>query len=288
MSLAQRHTEVSISEDDMARIATRMRRIFMGSFCLTVLIIGLFLLLMTRWWYADQALQAAFAGILLWSVVVSAYGFYSQATVTDKVSSMLRRKTFQDEVTGVFNYRYLDMRLAEEAERTRRHGGLTAVLYVDLDNFKRVNDTYGHQIGNIVLKQIATIMSQKVRLCDVFGRIGGDEFLAILPHTDRREAGVLADRLCKAIECYSLEMGKEDAVDFVRVSIGIAAFPVNGETMENVVTAADKAVYEAKSKGGNQVCVAGDFVASDPWADQIIQSVRGESSPLQGKAEPET
>jgi diguanylate cyclase (GGDEF)-like protein len=192
------------------------------------------------------------------------------------MKEVLRHKTFIDEVTGVFNYRYLDLRLAEEAERTRRHGGFTALLYLDLDGFKQVNDRFGHQVGNIVLEELGTAMSQSMRSCDVFGRIGGDEFLAVLPQTDRREAYVLAERIRQKVSDYSLEVGNAQQVDSLTASIGIAAFPVNGESMDNVITAADNAVYAAKQQGGDRVAMADEFVSSDVLGEDIMESVRGE------------
>ena len=121
-------------------------------------------------------------------------------------------------------------------------------------------------------------MLQQVRSYDVFGRIGGDEFLAILPQTDRREAYVLAERLRQAVQDYKMVIGGEIAVDFVRVSVGIAAYPVNGETMDNVVTAADRAVYESKKQGGNKVSVAGQFITADAVARNMMHGHRGQAT----------
>jgi len=267
-----------LSEEEIEQIEIRFRCIFVGSFCLSVLIIMALLLLVPRWELLPFFLRLSFPAILLWSLVVTAYGFYAQVCIGQKMKQTLRQQTFIDEVTGVFNYRYLDVRLAEEAERTRRHGGFTALLYLDLDGFKQVNDRFGHQVGNLVLEQLATSMAQKVRSCDVFGRIGGDEFLVILPQTDRREGYVLAERLREAVENYLLEIEGEHVIDFIRVSIGVAAYPVNGETMENVITAADNAVYASKEKGGNRVSMAGEFVTSDEASSKIVESIRGESS----------
>jgi diguanylate cyclase (GGDEF)-like protein len=267
-----------MTEHEIEQVELRLRRIFVGSFCLTLLLMVVLVFLLPHWQILPRVLKVAFPAILMWSLVVTAYGFYSQVCVSEKMKEALRQKTFVDEVTGVFNYRYLDIRLAEEAERTRRHGGFTAVLYLDLDGFKQVNDRYGHQVGNIVLEQLAMLMAHKVRSCDVFGRIGGDEFLVILPQTDRREAYVLAERLREAVENYVLEIGGERVVDFVRVSVGTAAYPVNGETMDNVITAADNAVYEAKERGGNKVALAGEFISSDVVGEKIIESVRGEQA----------
>ncbi|MFO7958817.1 MAG: GGDEF domain-containing protein [Candidatus Brocadiia bacterium] len=265
-----------LSESQVEEIERRLRHVFWGSFGLSFLIVVLFIMLLPQWGTLPTAFRTAFQAILLWSLLVTAYGFYSQTRVSEDMKATLKQKTFIDEVTGVFNYRYLDLRLAEETERTRRHGGLTALLYLDLDGFKEVNDQFGHQVGNVVLEQLATTMSQRVRSCDVFGRIGGDEFLVILPQTDRREAYILAERLREAVENYVLEIEDGHVIDFIRVSIGVAAYPVNGETMDNVITAADNAVYESKDQGGNRVSMADEFITSDTVAGRLVDSVRGE------------
>jgi diguanylate cyclase (GGDEF)-like protein len=271
-----------MSEREIEQVEARLRRIFVGSSCLSLLLLMVLAFLLPHWGALPPHFRVSYPAILMWSLVVTAYGFYAQVSMSEKMKEVLRHKTFVDEVTGVFNYRYLDLRLVEEAERTRRHGGFTAVLYMDLDGFKRVNDRFGHQVGNVVLEQLATQMAQKVRSCDVFGRIGGDEFLVVLPQTDRREAYVLAERLRETVQNYVMEIGDERVIDFLRVSIGISAFPVNGDTMDNVITAADNAVYEAKEHGGNRVAVADGFISSDLVGKKIMQSVRDEES-LRGK-----
>lgn len=268
-----------VDGDEVELVETRLRRIFIGSVSLSFFIVLLLTFLMPVWAGLPQVARYVYPIILGWSLLVSGYVFHAQWSLSEHIKQKLRRQSYVDEVTQVFNYRYLDLRLSEEAERTRRHGGLTAVLYIDLDGFKEVNDRFGHQIGNVVLEEVAANMARQVRSCDVFGRVGGDEFLAILPQTDRREAYVLGERLRESIENYSLEMQEGQVVDFVRTSIGVAAFPVNGETMDNVITAADNAVYESKEKGGNSVTMAGEFVTSEeggrPSLDRIPSQERG-------------
>jgi diguanylate cyclase (GGDEF)-like protein len=263
--------KVSLDEKQIERLEVRLRHIFMGAVSLSFLIVLLLALLTPQWRLLPAPVRFAFPAILLWSVVVTAYVFYSHYCLSDSLKAALRRKSYVDEVTGVFNYRYLDRRLVEEAERTRRYGGFTALLYLDLDGFKDVNDRYGHQVGNTVLAQLARQMAEQVRCCDVFGRIGGDEFLAVLPQTDRREAYVLGERLRETVENYSLEVDHGQIIDFVRASIGVAAFPVNGETIDNVITAADNAVYDSKELGGNKVTVAGEYVASERTESDIAR-----------------
>jgi len=265
-----------LGEQELEKVELRLRRVMFGAFGLDALLVVVLLSVIRQWATLPAVMRVGYGFILLWSMVVTAYAFYSYVQLSQRMRDGFRQRGFIDEITGVFNYRYLELRLAEEGERTRRHGGFTAVLYLDLDHFKEVNDRYGHQVGNLVLQQIANLMLQQVRSCDVFGRIGGDEFLAVLPQTDRREAYVLAERLRRAVENYRLEIGNRVTVDFIRVSIGIAAYPINGETMDNVVTAADKAVYESKEQGGNRVSVAGEFIAAESAGGDILAGLRQE------------
>ena len=161
------------SEDQVEKMETRLRRIFAGSVCASLLIVLMVASMVPDWGLLPPLVRYTFPAVLVWSLAVTAYAFYAQLSISDSMKESLKRKAFLDEVTGVYNYRYLDRRLAEETERTRRHGGLTAVLYMDLDGFKQVNDQFGHQVGNIMLEQIAISLSHKMRSCDVFGRIGG-------------------------------------------------------------------------------------------------------------------
>lgn len=271
-------SESLLSDKELEKVDGRLRRVFLGSLFLDVLIVLLLLALIPMWTQLPMVLRIVYPSVLLWCLAVTAYAFHSYVSVLRAMRDSYRQRGFIDEVTGVFNYRYLELRLAEEGERTRRHGGFTAVLYIDLDNFKQVNDRFGHPMGNLVLEQIAQTMLTEARTCDVFGRVGGDEFLVVLPQTDRREAYVLAERVRQSVENYRLEIGKEVVIDFVRVSVGIAAYPVNGETMDNVVTAADKAVYESKEQGGNKVSVAGQFVRADALGKGLVEEVRGQQS----------
>ena len=252
----------------------RLRRVFYGAMFLHLLLVVFLYLVQPRLLYAFVFFQ----GSMLWTIVVMMYAFQRLYSVSSEVKGMLRHQSFQDQVTEVFNYRYLHLRLSEEHERTSRYGGFTSVLYVDLDKFKPVNDQFGHQTGNQVLKEVAAAMSDSMRSCDVLGRVGGDEFLVVLPQTDRRQATVLADRLRRAVESYVLDLGEGGQVDGVCASIGVAAYPVNGDTMDDVLTAADSAVYDAKEQGGNTVCVAERFVSSETHARELIEGVRASNA----------
>jgi len=275
-----------VEEPELSVIERSMRRVFFGASGLSASLVVLWLLVLSMWREIPRPMLVAVSSLLLWSLAVTAYTFQTLWDFSQRIKEQLIHKTFVDELTDVFNFRYLDQRLAEEYERTRRYGGTTSILFLDLDRFKPVNDTYGHSVGNKVLRGIAQTMRSRMRSCDVLGRAGGDEFIAVLPQTDRSQAEILADRLREAVEQYRLEVGAGQVVDFVRVSVGVAVYPTNGNTVESVIGAADAATYEAKREGGNKVCVAKGFVRTEEAGGEmlrIIEAEPGASEPTRSK-----
>jgi diguanylate cyclase (GGDEF)-like protein len=144
-----------------------------------------------------------------------------------------RRLSERDPLTGVANYRVLTERLPNEVERHRRHDRPLAVLVIDLDDFKRVNDEHGHQDGDRVLQEVAGALMGSVRAHDVVVRHGGDEFSVIAPETDREQAEALADRLRKAITRVSVD-GRS-----LSASTGCAIFPEDGDTVNKLLAQGD-------------------------------------------------
>jgi len=158
-----------------------------------------------------------------------------------------------DELTGLFNRRALEERLAAEISRSLRHQLHTSVLLLDLDRFKVVNDTMGHAAGDRLLVQVGQVLRQQCRALDVVGRLGGDEFLVILPMTTPMEATVFVARVqtsLREIERSNPEFGA------CTLSMGIAESPRHGTTVSSVLAAADNALYRAKRGGRNTVEVA--------------------------------
>ena len=270
--------QLEMQSKETTAVERSLWRLFFGACILTVSLILTIISSAPRWPVLPLFIRIGAPPLTLWALVVTVYAFHSLWRFTQQIEQELNRKTFMDDGTGVFNFRYLDLRAAEEYERTRRYGGSAALLFLDLDKFKQVNDRFGHQTGNQVLREIANLMRQQMRSCDILGRLGGDEFLALLPQTDRKQAKVVADRLQQAIEKYTLKMDENHVIDFVRVSIGIAAYPSNGDCMESIISAADKAVYEAKKLGGNQVYVAHEYVSTATIGQKVIRTVEGEAA----------
>lgn len=160
-----------------------------------------------------------------------------------------------DALTGIHNARYLHDQLAIETESSKRYNTALACLMIDIDNFKTINDTYGHPFGDTVLINVAKILRQSVRQIDMVGRLGGEEFLVVMPHTDGQMALSVAERIRQAVQRWPFAIdGKEISVT---VSIGLAAFPVDTAADKNVfLKAVDEALYQAKRTGKNRTVVS--------------------------------
>ncbi|HID57223.1 TPA: diguanylate cyclase [Candidatus Poribacteria bacterium] len=166
----------------------------------------------------------------------------------------LKMMSITDELTGLYNRRYLNERLTEEIERARRYKYPISCLMLDLDHFKDVNDTYGHQVGDLVLEEFARILKNSTRVVDIVARYGGEEFLIVLPMTNLKGAQTLAERVRRNVELYRFA---KDLSLPVTVSIGCAQLdPTRGDEMdaESLIKLADKALYEAKKKRNAIAC----------------------------------
>jgi diguanylate cyclase (GGDEF)-like protein len=157
-----------------------------------------------------------------------------------------------DPLTRVLNRRALADRLAIEMDRARRYASELAVLLIDLDYFKRINDTAGHLAGDEVLRQLAARIQEAVRTVDIVARYGGEEFVVILPETSPNGAMTFADRLRMGIETREFAVG--EGVIRLTVSIGVSTFPAaNVASADDLFARADAAMYRAKQDGRNQV-----------------------------------
>jgi diguanylate cyclase (GGDEF)-like protein len=162
--------------------------------------------------------------------------------------------TIIDELTGAYNYRYFIRKLDEENRRARRYGHQLSIIMVDIDWFKKLNDRYGHEIGNRVLQHLSGLIKQCIRDVDIFCRYGGEEFVVILPQTGRSEAFRLAERIRRTVETTPVFIAQNEPVR-TTVSVGLSSYPDNGASQEQLVSIADKALYQAKGDGRNGVCV---------------------------------
>jgi len=158
-------------------------------------------------------------------------------------------KAHTDSLTGLWNYGYFQYKLDEEIMKVKNKNCLLSVMMIDLDDFKKFNDTYGHLEGDKVLKNIGRIFKECCRKIDIVCRYGGEEFSLILPFTDKNEAYLLGERIRKSVK------ERKISPENFTVSIGIASFPEDAQDKEELIKKADYALYQAKRKGKNQVII---------------------------------
>jgi diguanylate cyclase (GGDEF)-like protein len=156
----------------------------------------------------------------------------------------------RDALTGTYNRRYLEELLRTEVERADRYSRPLTVAMIDVDHFKRVNDTYGHPVGDEVLRAIVSRCQKAIRISDALGRYGGEEFVLVLPETALNEARVVAERVRNSVSGALVVVG--DRALPITVSIGLASFQ-NKEKAEALLARADKALYAAKAAGRNRL-----------------------------------
>lgn len=178
--------------------------------------------------------------------------FNIMARQIERHEKILEDLSIHDGLTELFNKREFMRRIIDEIARSKRYKSVFSLIMIDIDYFKAVNDTYGHQAGDEVLKAISAILKRGIRTVDFAARYGGEEIAVILPYINSEGAYEAAERLRKDIEAFTIPVSKEKAIQ-VTVSMGLAVFPDNADTDEKLVTAADKALYAAKHAGRNQV-----------------------------------
>jgi diguanylate cyclase (GGDEF)-like protein len=194
------------------------------------------------------------------SDLVTLRTFAGQAAVAVdnvRVHEEAQRLSVTDSLTGLFNYRSLRETVRREAERAGRFGRKLAVLALDLDHFKEINDRYGHAAGDSVLAEFAQRIKYEIREVDFAFRQGGEEFVVLLPETDEVGGMAVADRLCAALRATPITL-VEGITAAVTVSIGVAVLPDHGQSGAALLRAADEALYAAKTAGRDTFRVAGD------------------------------
>ena len=162
--------------------------------------------------------------------------------------------TIIDELTGIYNYRYFVEKLENELKRARRYHQSLSLLMIDIDWFKRYNDTYGHLFGNLILRELSHTIKGCIRDVDILVRYGGEEFVVILPQTDKEDARQIGERIRSKVEQTHFEDKKRRLKVKLTVSLGVATFPENGTDQEELIKSVDQALYLAKWKGKNLIC----------------------------------
>jgi len=163
--------------------------------------------------------------------------------------------TITDDLTKLFNSRYLNLYIGREIKRCKRHGIPLSVIFLDLDGFKGINDQYGHLAGSGTLAEVGAILAEVVRESDILARYGGDEFVVVLPETPPGGALVIAERLRRAIEEHAF-LGSQGLEARISASFGIASYPDHALTPEGLIQKADQAMYRVKERDKNGIEVA--------------------------------
>ncbi len=169
---------------------------------------------------------------------------------------LVKSQAVTDELTGLFNHRKFQELASNEVERAKRFGNELGLVMIDIDDFKRVNDSYGHQQGDVVLREVARVLRESAREIDETARYGGEEFAVILPQTDLDGAFHLGERIRQAIEALQVERLDGKGVVRVTVSAGVSAMPDSAHDKSSLIAAADAALYEAKRAGKNRTARA--------------------------------
>jgi diguanylate cyclase (GGDEF)-like protein len=176
----------------------------------------------------------------------------------DAARARLEKLAIRDELTGLYNYRYLQSRLSEEFKRAERYREPLSCAMLDIDHFKSFNDRFGHDVGDRVLRTVAERLLEAVREVDVVARYGGEEFLLLLPSTHLAGALTVADRVWRAIGERPFSAGEDDR-ERITVSIGVALYPSRAvSSRDALLKAADQALYRAKEEGRDRICVFQD------------------------------
>ena len=192
----------------------------------------------------DMELLQSFASFA--SIALERGAYYS-------MSEELKMLSMTDPLTGLFNRRYFRERLFEEVERVKRHSECFSVFLIDIDDFKSFNDRFGHATGDEVLKGVSRTMRDAVRSMDVVARYGGEEFAVILPHTNKKDSFIIAERIREDVEEYKKMV--KPFKEWPTISLGVAEFPNDANDIDELINRADSAMYHAKRTGKNRVVV---------------------------------
>jgi diguanylate cyclase (GGDEF)-like protein len=179
----------------------------------------------------------------------------SLALANLKLRDTLRQQTLRDPLTGLYNRRFLEEYLVHERVRATRKNRPLSVIMLDIDHFKRVNDTFGHDAGDAVLRRMGLVLQGHVRGSDIACRIGGEEFALLLPEASLMIAYQRAERILDTVRHMQIKH-RGQTLGAITVSLGVAAFPKHGDTPEALIRAADQALYQAKQSGRNKLASA--------------------------------
>ena len=200
---------------------------------------------------SEEVIQAQEAKQLIATRVVEQYSLF---LANFRLRDALKREAIRDPLTNLYNRRYMEEALNREVQRAERRKTSVGIIMLDVDHFKKFNDTHGHEAGDVVLEHLGELLQKNIRGGDIACRYGGEEFLLILPDTTLEIAAMRANELLNRSR--QLQIAHQQEKFSVRISLGVSALPDHGHTIHKIVTAADTALYKAKHNGRNQVAIA--------------------------------
>ncbi|CUJ86305.1 Stalked cell differentiation-controlling protein [Ruegeria denitrificans] len=195
----------------------------------------------------------------------------SMAIANVRMRDQLHDQSVRDPLTGLFNRRHMTETLRKSISRSQQTGAPLSLIAVDVDHFKKFNDTHGHDAGDMVLRAVGSALEQGCDRDEIACRIGGEEFMVILPDNSPEDAVTRAEHLRQAVEAVSVRYG-EKSLPRITISVGVAHYPAHGTMPQDLMRASDDALYSAKDKGRNQVQVAKGTVAVEGIAAKPRQS----------------
>lgn len=188
-----------------------------------------------------------------------------------RISALLRKKNYLDKLyshyemalnsaindglTGLYNHSYFKRFLDIEVKKSIRHGYIVTLFMMDLDDFKKYNDILGHLTGDIVLREVAKVIKENIREIDLAARYGGEEFAVVMPYADKVNALVVANRIREGINSHTFEYEASSRMKKITVSTGIASFPLDARTTNDLINKADSMLFKAKHEGKDRVCI---------------------------------
>ena len=279
MSRTPNGTSLAASERDLALEEASINRIAWASgIAVTIVTVGALIALSVKvggeWWhfalYSTAAgvpfAYALFCGVMIRRMHLSSYDRFKTRLVMQLTD--LKDLAFRDELTGLFNRRHFYEVLKIEVEKARLSRQPLAIMVMDLDGLKTINDEYGHRIGDEVLTNLGKAMARHTRTHDVAARLGGDEFGIVMPETDKRGAFALARRLWEDLERTPMYQEGDKSI-VVTVSVGLAGYPWGGEEVEELIQWADADMYA--NKVSRKLAKSGDAI-TQPVTSQGIDS----------------
>lgn len=189
---------------------------------------------------------------LIFSIAAFTLAYIGKYLIKSRDFEQQYKLATTDGLTELYNHRYFQEQIRMQVEQAKRYNNNFSLIIIDIDFFKKFNDTFGHQSGDAVLRQVAQTLKKNVRATDIVCRYGGEEMSIILPNTIKEEAYTTAEKICSRVAGRKFKLVGDKETN-VTISLGVSTYPFDGDTAQKIIEAADKKLYEAKNNGRNQV-----------------------------------